>query len=584
MELHRYLRPHRHWLIPLLLSWIILLAGLLATRLLFGSELGVPPFLSYQGRLTDGGGNPLPSGLVSMQLRVTDGGAGILFAEEQEVTIVDGVASVIIGQGVDPETGQLHGGLPPDIFHPGTPHFLEIWINGALADDPLEIVAVPYAYWSAQALHVAPQSIDSTALAEGVVTLPHLASGFVDELALTLTSNPIFRASMADQEVAGAIGVQSTLNYSTATTIQAALEDLDRAIRAREEKNVDRDGDTMHGRLDITAGGLGVRGEIAVEGDVVVSGTVDGIDIAAHRTAFDGHAAATAAHGAEGPVVGQTTLDQAIAARQGALTAHSSASTAHGAQGAIVGTATLDAAIAAQTTALTGHTAATAAHGSDGSVVGARTLVQHTDDRTAHGARGAIVGETTLNAALQQQAAQTTSHANAAIAHGANGPVVGINTLDAAIQQRSAALSQHTNGKTVHGSDGPVVGLNTLNQRITPLPTKAYVDTAVSTAQSNVAAQIPTMVSGRVTPQPKAFAYVDTPAGRRVDQCHWTFGLAGDGRTYEPFRDLVGLHINADAPGDATRIGFSCYFCTKDCAVYHFLIPCTISYLIMCGG
>lgn len=78
-----------------------LLASLLAAAAV--SAQSVPALMNYQGRLTDEAGQPLPSGTYAVQFRLWDKAVGgqpgemLVWGEQHDVTLVDGVFNVILG-------------------------------------------------------------------------------------------------------------------------------------------------------------------------------------------------------------------------------------------------------------------------------------------------------------------------------------------------------------------------------------------------------------------------------------------------------------------------------------------------------
>ncbi|MBI4237113.1 MAG: pentapeptide repeat-containing protein [Deltaproteobacteria bacterium] len=262
--------------------------------------LQVPLLLNYQGMLTDGGGNPLPSGATPFLFRITDADGRALYEEAQTVDVVHGVAATLVGNGTEPQTGAAQGGLPPEILAPEAPRFLEVWVNNELVDTPLEIVSVPYAYWSATALHVAAGSVDGNALAPGSVTLQHLAEPVLGELATALAQTPALQAlGGAGVGTAKAVAVDGSFAYSGANTLQEVLHDLDRAIKAREEKNLNKTGDSVSGpltfvgdsgaatlTLDATSGDMTSTGDVVAGGGVSLAGGKVTVDAASGTMTF----------------------------------------------------------------------------------------------------------------------------------------------------------------------------------------------------------------------------------------------------------------------------------------------------------
>ena len=460
------------------------------------ADASVPLLLQYQGLLTDGGGNPLASGAVSLEFRITDAAHQPLYREIQAVNVNNGVVSTLIGNGTDPRTGGVTTGLRPEMLSPIIPHYLEVWRDGALADDPMEIVSVPYALWSDTATHVAPGSIDATALAAGAIEMSHLAPDFVDTLAAKLVETNALQSAFASTNGANAVGVNSTFTYSGAQNVQGVLQDLDRAIKAREEKNVSRGGDTMQGPLAIAAGGL------SVTGDISVSGKVDGVEVSTLDTSVATHTKSTSAHGSDGAVVGSNTLTDQIATRvnkngdtmNGALQIATGGLGVKG--GFVADSATVNGAVTANAgmnvvgdisvsgkvdgvdvSALDGsvakHTESTSAHGSDGNVVGSNTLTKQIDTRvnkngdTMQGALQIATGGLGVKGGFVADSATVngTVTANAGVNVvgdiSVRGKVDGVevSTLD-------TSVATHTKSTSAHGSDGDVVGSNTLTKQI----------------------------------------------------------------------------------------------------------------------
>lgn len=254
------------------------------------NEAHVPLLMGYQGYLTNGGDQPFDSGPAEFEFRITDAQQQPLFTESQVIDVVAGVVSTVIGNGIDPASQASHAGVPPDLFSTSDPRFLEVWHNGLRVDDPTMIVSVPYALVSAEAQHVVAGGVDAAALAPGSIALSNFSPELLDQLAVELPTRAGFQA-------AAGLSAHTPFSYSTATDIEAVLHDLDRAIKAREEKNVSRDGDSLFGALLFRNGGATTATIDAATGNITTPGTIDGIDVG-------DHAAATVAHGSAGKIVG----------------------------------------------------------------------------------------------------------------------------------------------------------------------------------------------------------------------------------------------------------------------------------------
>ncbi len=340
-----------------LLSWLFITARTIYADTT-ATTASVPLLLHYQSQLTDGGGSPLATGPVPMEFRITNLQGEVLYAEAQEAAVFNGAVSVMVGNGTDPANGAVLGGIPLAVFRPGDPKLLEVWIDGAPYGQPTEIVSVPFAYWSQMAQQVAP----------GSITVQELSDNFFEEFAPQLVMSPAYQTALTNVNSANTIGVTSTFAYSAATTLQGVLEDFDNAIKAREIKNVNKSGDTMSGKLAISKGGLDVTGNISI------SGTVDGVDVGAHHAATAAHGTDGAIVGMntlngllqdihDGLTIQIATTAQTLATQVSEtvtnvennfsaltqqLTNHTDATQAHGADGAIVGQNTLNTFLAAK--------------------------------------------------------------------------------------------------------------------------------------------------------------------------------------------------------------------------------------------
>ncbi|MBI4367113.1 MAG: hypothetical protein HY543_09870, partial [Deltaproteobacteria bacterium] len=200
----------------------------------------VPLYLNYQSLLLDPGGQPIANGPVELTFRITDADHATLYEETQVVESENGVIAALIGN-------TQPSGLTMDLFAPGTPRLLEVSRGGELTSGPMEIVSVPYALWSNR---VAPGGVDADTIADGAVEIRHFSDGLIGDLAAKLLDTE----ALTPPSSAGQIGVGAKFIYSGASTVQGVLKDLDLAIKMREEKNVDRAGDTVTGTLTMQGG------------------------------------------------------------------------------------------------------------------------------------------------------------------------------------------------------------------------------------------------------------------------------------------------------------------------------------------
>lgn len=112
-------------------------ALLVAAVLAVTGQAEIPPLIHYQGRLLDG--TNLANGLISLVFRVyphaTSG--GYLFADSNEVAVVDGLYSAVLG--AHPTSGSLTDALA------GDEAWLEVEVNGTTLAPRERILSVAYA-------------------------------------------------------------------------------------------------------------------------------------------------------------------------------------------------------------------------------------------------------------------------------------------------------------------------------------------------------------------------------------------------------------------------------------------------------
>ena len=117
--------------------------GIFLLILTLTATAAYPPFINYQGRLTDTEGNPVPDGLYSLTFTIwdsyTDGNA-IWVSDPMSINTANGLFDVLLGV------------IPSSVFIPAADRFLGIKIgeNPELAPRTW-LVAVPYAYYAGNA-------------------------------------------------------------------------------------------------------------------------------------------------------------------------------------------------------------------------------------------------------------------------------------------------------------------------------------------------------------------------------------------------------------------------------------------------
>lgn len=207
----------------------------------------VPKYLNYQAALFDEGGNLLPDGKTRLYFRILDAAQKVVYEEEQDVEVVSGAVSVIVGSGVDLKNGAPTGGISGDMLLPDGPRYLEVQAEGHSPEGPMELVSVPYAEYADTAFKVADGAVDSGQIKDGALKIDH----FTDELIIELGGRIIgsgdqstvvvreefnsYKTSISNSGGGAQVGVTPDFAYSSATNVQNVLKDLDLAIKKRYE-------------------------------------------------------------------------------------------------------------------------------------------------------------------------------------------------------------------------------------------------------------------------------------------------------------------------------------------------------------
>lgn len=178
---------------------VLLLAVLSLPAAAFAAASTIPLNISYQGRVSDAGGNligdPTPvNRVITFRIwnHATDAAAGNrLYSEQQTVTIAKGEFSVLIGLGTA-VSGEAKPAL--DTVFTGLDRFLGITVDdGTTTVDPeisprQQLVSAPFAFRAKVAEAVLGQSVDSTMLANNAVTTVQLADAAVTNAKLVASS------------------------------------------------------------------------------------------------------------------------------------------------------------------------------------------------------------------------------------------------------------------------------------------------------------------------------------------------------------------------------------------------------------
>lgn len=223
---------------------ITLLISFAATA---ASAAGVPKYLNYQAVLFDDGGNPLQDGAANIYIRILDANQKVVYEEVQNVDVISGVVSLIIGDGLDPSTGRPTGGVDSSILSPSGPKYLEVEAEGYPPENLMEFVSVPYAVYSDIAMGVADGSIGASSISGGSIRAEHFSDDVISWLTERIVGSGENTAIIVREEFekyknfmsglggAAGVGIFPDFTYSSASNVRDVLKDMDIAIKKREE-------------------------------------------------------------------------------------------------------------------------------------------------------------------------------------------------------------------------------------------------------------------------------------------------------------------------------------------------------------
>ncbi len=151
-------------------------------------EAAVPQLINYQGRLTDGAGNPTSDGTYNLIFTIYNAEGTIVWQENHNnITIIDGLFHIILGTGEH----SVYGSLTSAIFADSA-----LWLGIKVGDDPeidprTRLTSQAYTFHSGRA--------DTAAFATG--------SGWVDDGSVVKLDNDIDAIYVDDD---GQVGIGTT--------------------------------------------------------------------------------------------------------------------------------------------------------------------------------------------------------------------------------------------------------------------------------------------------------------------------------------------------------------------------------------
>lgn len=266
----------------------------------------VPNVMLFQSALSDDGGNPIADGPAHVLFRITDEAGAVLYEEHQELDVVRGQVSALVGNGLTVD-GAPTGGVSPEILDPVSARYLTVELDGEEPFAPLEIASVPYALFANEALGAAEGAIDGEAIADGSIRFEDLSAELIARLGQVLADGGagagevLVRGDLStmyrDPQAAISIGVAPRFSFSGANELQGVLQDLDRAIGRREER-IGAVGAALaqevHDRTTAIAAEASARSE-AITAEASARIQTDTAEANARESVDDGEAAARAA-------------------------------------------------------------------------------------------------------------------------------------------------------------------------------------------------------------------------------------------------------------------------------------------------
>lgn len=194
-----------------------------------------PRMLNVQAVLLDEGGRVLRDlQEAEIEFSVIDGAGSVYYEETQRVLLVNGAISVLVGDGLNPTTGEPTGGIPYDALKPEGARLLRIQLaEHTIPQEEMELVSVPYSMYSQYAVELT-KPIASEQILDGSVALVDLSDELVRYLNQSIAG--ISRQDLEDHKSetaahpASSITVRTSLASSAQTNLQAVLDDIDSVL------------------------------------------------------------------------------------------------------------------------------------------------------------------------------------------------------------------------------------------------------------------------------------------------------------------------------------------------------------------
>lgn len=224
-------------LISFLIIGVVMVQGLVVN-----AQTQVPHRFHFQSVFYDAGGNPLPSGYYLARFALLDQSYERVYSEEQEVELVNGILSTMVGDGFEEGSNSSvpTGGVLRSFISPSQTYYLQAEIEGDTRI--MEIGSVPYAHFSEEALSVSAGAVDGESIAERSILREHLSEVLeeaifgdipAERIPASVASSGDLQAHINDvsgAHAASSISASGPFANSNASNVEEALKDLDRSV------------------------------------------------------------------------------------------------------------------------------------------------------------------------------------------------------------------------------------------------------------------------------------------------------------------------------------------------------------------
>lgn len=184
-----------------------------------------PQYLNLQAVLVDNGGNVLYNKQeADITFQIIDGAGAVLYEEVQmDTPIIKGAISVLVGEGIDPGTGNRTGGIPMAALSPEGTRLIRFKLNDdTIAQEDLQLASVPYAYYAQSSLDVVDGRLQVADLSPDLVEYIRTAGVTREDFASHQTQR--------NAHTARSVSVENSFIYSAGDNLQSVLENVDNTL------------------------------------------------------------------------------------------------------------------------------------------------------------------------------------------------------------------------------------------------------------------------------------------------------------------------------------------------------------------